>query len=145
VEQSDHRVRQRAKADVGTPAARKVDADAPVRSAGPEPTRLERNDSRSRRRASSTRNGAPRWTSYTEPRLVSEALCRLMVDATPGDVQELAKKQGLEASQLVDDVIYASAPAPSSHPLISAKWLIELHFAGGRLRDILVRRGLSGP
>jgi hypothetical protein len=68
-----------------------------------------------------------------------------MADATPEDVQRLAKKQGMEVSGLVDKVVYASMPAPSSHPLVSAKWLVQFHFDGGRLRDIRVRRGLSGP
>ena len=116
-EQSDHRARSvRRRMLARRPPRGRSTRTRRARSAGPEPTRLERNDSRRPEEASSTRNGAPRWTSYTEPRLVSEALCRLMVDATPGDVQEPRKKQGLEASQLVDDVIYAPAPAPSSHP-----------------------------
>ena len=68
-----------------------------------------------------------------------------MADATPEDVQRLAKKQGMEVSGLVDGVVYASKPAPSSHPLVSAKWLVQFHFDGGLLRDIRVRRGLSGP
>ncbi len=85
------------------------------------------------------------WTTYTDPQQVSEALSSVMADASPVEVQRLARKQGMEVSNLVDNVVYGSAPAASEHPIISAKWLVQFHFDGDRLREIRVRRGLTGP
>lgn len=63
----------------------------------------------------------------------------------PEAVRDFAREQGMEVSELVDNVVYASAPAASSHPVILAKWLVQFHFDGDRLRDIRVERGLIGP
>lgn len=68
-------------------------------------------------------------------------LCGLAPDV----VRDCAQEQGMEVSELVDNVVYASAPAASSHPVILAKWLVQFHFDRDRLRDIHVERGLIGP
>jgi hypothetical protein len=90
--------------------------------------------------------GAMAWDTYAEPcKVGGELLTHLRAGATPEEVRRLAQGQGMEVSALIDDVVYASAAAISSHPMILAKWLVQFQFEGDRLREIRVKRGLTGP
>jgi hypothetical protein len=74
------------------------------------------------------------------------SLAGLRVGASPGTVRDTAQSRGLEVSELVDNVIYASAPARRRFPLMPAKWLLQFRFHGGeRLVDVVLRRGIAGP
>jgi hypothetical protein len=55
-----------------------------------------------------------------------------------------ARDGGLECSAPIDHVIYCSAPARSSG-LVSAKWLITIPLAKGRIERVEVELGLTGP
>src|SRR5687768_496313 len=114
------RTRQPRGAEVDTAAVRhadEVESARPAVHSRPSP----QNALSGGRPGALPRGGAKRRATYTEPQQVGDALWHVMADATPEDVQRLAKKQGMEVSGLVDKVVYASMPAPSSHPLVSAK------------------------
>jgi hypothetical protein len=84
-------------------------------------------------------------TGLRDEEAVRQAIFRaLPVRATPADLLRLAREGGLECSELVDDVITCSSPAPSTMPLVSAKWLITARFADGHLADLSVCRGYIG-
>ncbi|HEU4456850.1 MAG TPA: hypothetical protein VFR81_27530, partial [Longimicrobium sp.] len=55
-------------------------------------------------------------------------------------------REGLECSGLVDGTVHCSAPAGRRSLFVSAKWLLRFHFdANGRLRELEVEEGLTGP
>ena len=74
------------------------------------------------------------------------ALRGLHVGASPDAVREAEQARGLEVSELMDGVVYASAPARGGFPLVRAKWLLQFRFDDGeRLADVQLRRGVTGP
>ncbi|MFC0600975.1 hypothetical protein [Streptomyces palmae] len=82
-------------------------------------------------------------------RAAEEVRARLLAELPPGSdasaIRSFATAQRLECSDPVGGVIRCSAPARGRWPLVSAKWLIECRLEDGRLVDIAVREGLTGP
>jgi hypothetical protein len=86
------------------------------------------------------------WKSFRNEAEVQRALeAALPGAASPRQVRSLLTGQGCECSEPVDGVVYCSAPARSHLPLVGAKWLMEFHFQRDELREITVRKGLTGP
>jgi hypothetical protein len=82
----------------------------------------------------------------SEPSEVESAVREALPDpATPGDVQSLARSEGMECSDVVDGVIYCSAKARSRMPFVAGKWLLRFIFDEGLLARIEVEKGLTGP
>lgn len=87
-----------------------------------------------------------RWKRMKSPDEVRQAvLDQVGPDPTVAEVLAFADEQAWQHSDLVDGVVYCSTPARGRWPWISAKWLIEFRFDGGRLSQLTVRRGLTGP
>ena len=78
---------------------------------------------------------------------VQRALRRHLPDGSPPEaVKAFAARERFECSDLTAGVIYCSTRAPGGFLFfIAAKWLMEFHFADGRLARIQVRKGLTGP
>ncbi len=88
----------------------------------------------------------PGLSALADADAVGQAIAGALPDsATPDDVLRFAAKNGLECSAMVQSIITCSCPAPSSMPLVRAKWLIEFRFLDGRLVSTNVTRGLIGP
>jgi hypothetical protein len=88
----------------------------------------------------------PDLPALADAAAVGQAIAGVLPDsATPDDVLRFAAKTGLECSAMVESTITCSCPAPSSMPLVRAKWLIEFRFRDGRLLSTTVTRGLIGP
>jgi hypothetical protein len=86
------------------------------------------------------------WKKLTDPTEVRRLITQqLRLGATAEAVRRFALRQRMEVSELADNVVYASAPARSGHPLIEAQWLVQFRFKGGELRAVRVERGLTGP
>ena len=83
---------------------------------------------------------------FSKPAQVRELLEeKLPKQATPEQVKEFVSRQGLECSDLIDDVIYCSSPAKRLLFVFPAKWLIEFHFDSGKLANISVSIGYITP
>ncbi len=86
------------------------------------------------------------WSAKSDPSEIEQELRdALSDDATPGDVHAFARSNGLECSDLVDDVIHCSAPARSRMRFVAGKWLLRFVFEDDRLQRIEVQKGLTGP
>jgi hypothetical protein len=86
------------------------------------------------------------WKSFKSELEVTQALEMLLPrGGSVSLVRDFMVKQGCQCSELVEGVVYCSAPARSRLFLVGAKWLIELHFRDNRLVGSNVTKGLTGP
>lgn len=89
---------------------------------------------------------AIQWKSLSDAESVRQAIEeQLPENASVSDVISFCTAQRLEHSELVNNVIYCSAPAPNRWWLIKSKWLIQFHFEQDRLAAITVETGHTGP
>lgn len=82
----------------------------------------------------------------SDPAEVHSAVAAALPEgATPEEVHSFARAEGMECSDVVEGVIYCSAKARSKMPFVAGKWLLRFFFEDGRLTQIEVEKGLTGP
>ena len=86
------------------------------------------------------------WAALADEAEVFQAVTDALPQApTLEDIRAFCQAQGLECSERTNNVVYASAPAPSAMPLVRAKWLFEFAFDEDRLVKTSISKGWIGP
>lgn len=85
------------------------------------------------------------WKEFRTPDEVKQYIrANIPALATITDIRAWCVSECLECSDVVENVIYSSAPAHSKNWLIKSQWLIQFQFIGDELKRVEVAEGLTG-